>query len=178
MRELTFKGFLGVYVKQLSKQNTKSLYKLAREAATINPRLAEPLLLYAMLDGKELLLLRATKNSRLYGQYSLLINRYTISSLYKSFEENSGDLPEEYHKVWRSYMSRRNRGKADDHTKELMRKKVKVLQERKKISNYRIYTDLNLNPGNLNAWLKYGVADKVSLDTARRALDYVQNINQ
>lgn len=35
-------------------------------------------------------------------------------------------------------------------------------------------TDLRLNPGNLNAWLKHGNSDKVSLETARRTLRYVE----
>lgn len=90
-------------------------------------------------------------------------------------EQASPQVPAEYHKVWRSYMSRKNRGRADDYTKELMRQKVKRLQEKNGVTNYRIYTDLKLNPGNLNAWLKHGDSDKVSLDTARRTLRYVEN---
>ena len=90
------------------------------------------------------------------------------------FEDKDSMLPNEYHKVWRSFQSQKNRVQSDDHTKELMRLKVKRLQERCGVSNYRIYTDLNLNPGNVNAWLKHGVADKVSLDTARRTLRYVE----
>ena len=89
-------------------------------------------------------------------------------------ENGSSTLPNEYHKVWRSYLSQKNKGQADDHTKELMRQKVKRLQDRYGVSNYRIYTDLRLNPGNLNAWLKHGHSDKVSLETARRTLRYVE----
>lgn len=48
MRELTFRGFLAQYVKQLSAEKTNSLYKLAAEAGSSNPRLREPLLLYAV----------------------------------------------------------------------------------------------------------------------------------
>ena len=55
-----------------------------------------------------------------------------------------------------------------------MRQKVKRLQEKYGVTNYRIYTDLRLNPGNLNAWLKHGDSDKVSLDTARKTLRYVE----
>lgn len=43
------------------------------------------------------------------------------------------------------------------------------------VSNYRIYTDLKLNPGNLNAWLKHGDSSKVSLYTARKTLQYMEN---
>ena len=55
-----------------------------------------------------------------------------------------------------------------------MRQKVKRLQEKKGAANYRIYTDLRLNLGNLNTWLKHGDSDKVSLETARRTLRYVE----
>ena len=90
------------------------------------------------------------------------------------FEQASPVLPFEYHKVWKSYQSRKNRAQVDDHTKELLRQKVKRLQEKNGVTNYRIYTDLKLNPGNLNAWLKHGDSDKVSLETARRTLRYVE----
>lgn len=62
-----------------------------------------------------------------------------------------------------------------DYTKELVRKKVKRLQTSGNISNYRIYADLGLNPGNINAWLKLGECGKVSLNTARKVLSYVEN---
>ena len=100
---------------------------------------------------------------------------YTAEAMTELFDQASPLLPAEYHKVWRSYQSRKNRGQADEHTKELMRQKVKRLQVQKGVTNYRIYTDLKLNPGNLNAWLKHGNGDKVSLDTARRTLRYVEN---
>ena len=60
MRELTFRGFLTQYVKQLSAQETNSLYKLAAEASSNNPRLREPLFLYAVYSQKQDVLLQAT----------------------------------------------------------------------------------------------------------------------
>ena len=108
-------------------------------------------------------------------EYQRMVELYTADMMTELFERASPRLPAEDHKVWRSYQSRKNRGQADEHTKELMRQKVKRLQE-KSVTNYRIYTDLKLNPGNLNAWLKHGDGDKVSLETARRALRYVENM--
>ena len=176
MRELTFKGFLTQYVKELSYQGTNSLYKLSAEASSGNPRLREPLMLYALVAGKEDVLLMATKDAALHEHYFGLVSRYSAEQITSLLEQASPLLPEEYHKVWRSYLSRKNRLLADNHTKELMRKKVKRLQEKNGVTNYRIYTDLKLNPGNLNAWLKHGDGDKVSLNTARRALHYVEGI--
>lgn len=45
-------------------------------------------------------------------------------------------------------------------------KKIKQMQQDKHISNYRIYTDLKLNAGNINDYLTNGRADKLSLKTA------------
>ena len=174
MRELTFKGFLTQYVKQLSKNNTNSFYRLAEEAGSDNPRLKEPLFLFALYSDKQTVLLQATKDKSLFEEYQKMVSLYSADQMTRLFEDNASVLPNEYHKVWRSFQSQKNRGQSDDHTKELLRLKVKRLQEQCGVSNYRIYTDLKLNPGNVNAWLKHGVADKVSLDTARRTLRYVE----
>ena len=173
MRELTFKGFLTQYVRQLSKSDTNSLYKLAAEAGNENPRLREPLFLYALYSGKQTVLLQATKSPELHAKYQKMA-QYGTAEMTQLLESKASLLPAEYHKVWRSFQSQKNRGQADDHTKELMRQKVRRLQDQCGVTNYRIYTDLKLNPGNINAWLKHGVADKVSLDTARRTLRYVE----
>ena len=173
MRKLTFKGFLAQYVRKLSRSDTNSLYKLAAEAGSDNPRLREPLLLYALYSGKQDVLLQAAKDLQLHAEYQKRL-AYSADETTQLLESGSSLLPVEYHKVWRSFQSQKNRGQADDHTKELMRQKVRRLQDQYGVTNYRIYTDLKLNPGNVNAWLKHGDADKVSLDTARRTLRYVE----
>ncbi len=175
MRELTFRGFLTQYVRSLSEQETTSLYKLADEAACQNYRLREPLLLYALYSQKEDMLLQATKDAVLHAEYSGLLAQYTQESMLQELMEQDSALPVEYQKVWRSYMVRKNRAQTDDHSKELMRQKVKRLQAKYGVTNYRIYTDLKLNPGNLNAWLKHGLGDKVSLDTARQTVRYLES---
>lgn len=176
MRALTFKGFLTQYVRQLSHQNTLSLHKLSAEAASDNPRLREPLLLYAMFSGKLDLLLAVTHES-LLEYYTVLVSQYTVEQITSLLDKGSPLLAMEYHKVWHSYLNRRDQLQADNHTKALMRKKVQRLQQENGVTNYRIYTDLKLNPGNLNAWLKHGDGNKVSLDTARMALRYVEGIS-
>jgi len=176
MRELTFRGFLTQYVKRLSKANTNSLYKLAEEASSGNARLREPLFLFALYSGKQTVLLQATKDQSLFAEYERLALQYSVSEMTQLLERSAPELPNAYHKVWRSFQSKKNAGQSDDHTKELMRQKVRRLQERYGVSNYRIYTDLQLNPGNVNAWLKHGIANKVSLETARRTLRYVEGV--
>lgn len=173
MRELTFEGFLRKYLRVLSKENTLSLYKLAEEAAVQNPRLREPLFLYALFSDKAELLLRATKDQHLKQEYLNLLNQYDKDKMKWALSTQSSALPARYLKVWRSYLSKKNRLSADDQIKLLMHKKIRSLQEEKQVSNYRLYKDLNLNPGNLNAYLKHRDSSKLSLDTSRRVLDYL-----
>jgi hypothetical protein len=175
VRDLTFAGFLTSYVRSLSKTETNSLYKLVKEAADENPRLREPLLLYAVFTDNTDVLFRATKDPALYSVYKNLSNRYDKTDFEVALQDASSPLPNEYKKVWRSYLSKKNRLQNDNHTKELMRNMVFKLQKAKGVSNYRLYSDLRLNPGNFNAWLKHGDPNKVSLDIARRTVKYLKN---
>ena len=47
--------------------------------------------------------------------------------------------------------------------------------QKKKLTNYRIYADLKLNPGNVNAWLKHNDSSKMSLDCARQIYKYAKS---
>ena len=55
----------------------------------------------------------------------------------------------------------------------MMFQRIAQLQQEKEITNYAVYKALNLNPGNTNAFLKNGDVSKLSLDTVRRILEYV-----
>lgn len=175
MRELTFCGYLSNYVRQLSACNSLNMAKLAVEAGTNNPRLQAPLLLYALFSGKTDLLMNSVGSEDLLIQYNAILNNGSAEAVLNMLQYESKELPAEYHKVWRSFLYEKNRNETDNHTKELMRQKIKRMQAVCGVSNYRIYKDLGLNAGNLNAWLKHGDANKVSLETARAALAYIEN---
>lgn len=175
MRELTFSGFSTEYVRSLSKAGTTSVFALAKEAAGDNPRLREPLLLYALACGKKDLLLRAAKRFGLESFYEPSFSAVGNNKI--EFVLENGLLPESYQKVWRSYLSKKNSRLTDDATKELMRNRILRLQKERDVTNYRLYTDLKMNPGNLNAWLKHGDCNKISLDRARDVLRYLSENN-
>lgn len=158
MRRLTFAGFLKGYVNSLSYSGTNSIYKLAREAEESNYRLRAPLFFYALETGKSERLMQAVKNEGLRAEYEAAL---------------SGEYTDEYLKVLNSYDSEANMHERDAELKSLMREKILNAQEKRSITNYRIYTDLHLNPGNLNSWLKHGDGNKVSLSTARAVLNYI-----
>ena len=174
MRKLTFEGFLKQYVAELSGVQTASVHKLADRMAE-NPRLKEPLFLYALAFNKVDLLLRYTATSAVAAEYEQLSNLYSLEQMLVLLEKQSPELPEGYRKVWRSYCSVRDAVLADNNTKELIHRRVLELQEKKKLTNYRLYTDLKLNPGNVNAWLKHNDSSKMSLDCARQIYKYARS---
>ena len=174
MRKLTFEGFLKQYMAELSGVQTASVHKLA-DCMAENPRLREPLFLYALTFDKVDLLLRYTVNRAVAAEYEQLSNRYSLAQMLVLLEKQSPELPEGYLKVWRSYCSVRDAVLADNDTKELIHRRVLELQRKKKLTNYRLYTDLKLNPGNVNAWLKHNDSSKMSLDCARQIYKYAKS---
>ena len=174
MRRLTFPGYLERYVRALSFGNTNSIFKLVKEVDNKHHRLREPLFLYALSTGKTNLLLRASKGSELYSLYSAMADSYSWESMLCSLECKDNSLDVDYHKVYSGYKSRRNMPETDSDTKSLMFREIKRLQNEKKLSNYRLYTDLQLNPSNTNSFLKHGDVRKVSLKVARKMLAYVE----
>ena len=175
MRELTFKGYLEKYVRRLSMSNTNSIYRLTNEVKD-NHRLRYPLLLYALCAGKVDLLLKSTKDDALLRKYTEIAERYTWHTMLKALELGDDSLDKNYLKAYNSYLRKRDMQKTNTESKMLMHEKIKRLQDAAKVSNYRIYTDLRLNAGNVNAYIKNGDTSKVSLDTARRIVAYLEHI--
>jgi hypothetical protein len=175
VRELTFAGFLSRYVRELSLSGTNAISILAREAAEKNYRLREPLILFALFTDRIPLLRKSIRNDKLKRHAESILDRYDRERMLQALKEEDPELPPEYRKVWRSYLVRKNRKKAEAHTKELARQHILALQKEKGVSNYRIYKTLGLNPGNINDWLKNGTGEKVSLAVARKAFEFMQN---
>lgn len=175
MRMLTFRSFLRRTLQQLSQNSSSAPLQLAKELPE-DPRLLEPLGLYAacaLEPARRAHLLRACP--ALAAEFAARpFLQGPAQELPLRLEELEPTDP--YYKVWRSYCSVRDRCKADNHAKALMNQKIRRLQQQKGITNYRLYTDLHLNPGNLNAYLKHNDCSKVSLTTARRALRYLQQL--
>lgn len=172
MRKLTFEGFLRQYLRTLSGCNSLSIRKLAHLSEEAEPRLREPLFIYSTICGKTAFLNQTLIGTKL--EHEFLLRTYTAEALIEMLKNKDPRLPSAYHKVWRSYCSVAQRQQTDDATKSLMRDRIIALQQERSITNYRLYTDLNLNPGNLNAWLKHGDSSKISLANARRVMHYLQ----
>lgn len=174
MRKLTFKGFLSQYVKNLSYSNTLDIKRLAKEATTNNLRLRAPLVLYALASSKKDQLIDALSDCSNASDMVKMLDFFESSDL--ETQLGKGNVPEDYSKVWNSFLVARNAPKRDDDLKGAMRKMILRVQAEKKCSNYRVYTDLKLNPGNINSWLKNGDSSKVSYHTAEQIMNYVLQI--
>ena len=98
MRKLTFEGFLKQYVAELSGVQTASVHKLA-DCLSENPRLKEPLFLYALAFDKVDLLLHYTVTSAVSAEYEQLSNLYSLEQMLLLLEKQSPELPEGYLKV-------------------------------------------------------------------------------
>ena len=173
MRELTFKGFLTQYVKQLSRSDSLDMKRLTAEAVSENPRLQAPLVLYAVATGTSALLRKYLPSSD--KAEGMMHHLSVLSHDHLEAQLQDLDLAEEYRKAWNSFLVARNASLHDYVLKSTMREKIIQLQKANSCTNYRIYSDLKLNPGNINSWLRNGDSRKVSYQTARMIMEYVLN---
>lgn len=178
MAELTFQKFLKNYVRNLSEQNTVSILRLAEEASGTNYRLREPLLLYAMVSGLSNKLLCATKDAALYKEYHGILTTYLTEQVMAILADGTDELPENYHKVWRSYVSVRDRGQGERETIGLMRDKILRLQVEYEISVKEIRNAMGLKPAKYTRWIVHGDCSAVTLSEARNALSAVRELIQ
>ena len=162
MRELSFKGYLQQQLCELSNYDSKSLYKFAGLAES-NVRLKNTLCLYLNYYVSEKLKKQLCKKFPYLIEECDRLNGVAVEDLALS----------EHKTIYENYLNYKNRKINDDKIKLLMQKRIVEVQTEKGITNYRIYKALNLNPGNVNAFLKNGDTGKVGLDTVRRMLAYV-----
>lgn len=175
MRMLTFEGFLRAYLKRLSYSGSSGIFKLSKESMSENPRLREPLLLYVLLTAEKRQLDKLLANNlhlkQDFDEYFIDLPLFEIiESLH-----NTSFFPETYHKVYNSYLVRKNKVLNDNHTKQLMKAKILRIQKQKAVSNYRIYTRLCLNPGNFNDFMKNDRLEKLSLENTRKVLNFLDH---
>ena len=173
MRQLSFKGFLYQYVQALSQSTTNDIRLLAAEVPN-NYRLVEPLVLYAASVNKREHLKRNAKDSYLKEKASLIPDNMSWNGIISMLECEDNKIPREFHKIYKSYLSIRDKQKSTNHTKSLVLKRTRELQKEKGITTYRLYTDLKLNHGNVHTYIKNGDVSKVSLEVAESILEYLK----
>ena len=171
MRELTFKGYLLSQLQELSSFNSTSLYTFSQLARN-NARLNDTLTLYLMLYTEENLRSKLLKKFDYLNSSCEKLNGLNDDNV-ETYLQN--DSLSEYRTVYNNFLYQRNRKEQEDRLKMMMYKRISEVKQAKCVTNYRIYKELNLNPGNVNAFLKNEDISKVSVDTARKILAFVNN---
>ena len=156
-------------MKALAQRDSTSLYTFSR-LSKHNARLNNTLCLYLTLyTQKEL-------KSKLLCKFDHLKSPCkALSQLNESNIETvlNADNLTAYKTVYDNYLYAKNHQQHQDDLKLIMHGRIVQTKAEKNISNYRIYTALKLNPGNANAFLKHADLKKVSLDTTREMLKFV-----
>ena len=174
MRALTFKGFLTRYLQTLSHYSGISITRLTREMINGNLRLKEPLYLYCLLTNKQQYLLSRVTASDILAEYQELTTGKDGEEMLRTLVQNPESWPLRYQKVYHSYLVRQKQPQARAHTKSLMHAKIIELQKKNKITAYRICSDLRINPGNFQAFIKHSAYSKLSLSRLRIVISYLQ----
>lgn len=173
---LTFKGFLRSYCRELAGAPTDNLRKLCAAANTDAPRAAEVLFLFALEQGKLARLLALCPGTWMEEDY------LTLSERAAAFEGNAEaflreeELPARYKKILDAYHAKKNSAAPGRRMSLLMREKTLQALTEKGVSVYRLCKDLNLNKGNAYAYLSKGDASKVSKATAARMMEYALSL--
>ncbi len=162
MRKLTFETFLKQYLVDVSGQQTLSVSKLIK-LSKHNVRIIDPLILYSLFENKmELLLKKMNKN-----KYPLLGELTKNNYLDNQFNQYYS-----FQKIHETYVQRTNYYEYDNQVKSLIRINILKMMEEKRITTYRIYTDLKTNPGNINDFIKNNNTKKVSSKLVKDIYNY------
>lgn len=161
MNKIKFVNYLKQYLLYVSKKETLSVHSLYKESKR-NARIIDPLILYCVFNGKTLILNKYTN------QYAYLYNDLLDCKFnFEKFKEYS------FVKIYDSYCHKINQVKYDNKIKSQMRKNIILLQKEKHISTYRLYSDLHLNHGNVNSFIKNNDLSKLSLENVEKITNYL-----
>ena len=146
----------------VSGQPSFSIHKLARLSKK-NVRIVDPLILYCVFEDK----------MDIYQKY-LTIDQ-NLASLNKDNYLDNRYSDYGFQKIYQSYTRKSNLHEYDLQTKTLIRNNIIKMMDDKNITKYRVYKDLNLNPGNVNDYLTNGNSKKVSLELVKKIYNYCRN---
>ena len=164
MRKQLFINFLKWYLYDVSGLDSTNVHKLVKESKR-SYRMKDSLILYCALANKK----------HLYNKYTNNKNAEVINKLNENNFLSDEFSDYEFKKIYTSYIHKTNVVEYDSITKRKVRDNIVDIMGEKGISNYRVYKDLKLNPGNINDYLKNNNVKKVSRDVVLKIFDYVYN---
>ena len=119
---LTFKGFLRSYCRELTGLNTDNLSRLVKAAASNAPAAAEAVFVFAAVQGKASYATKLARGAWLQDGYEKVAEMLSDGRSVESFLE-SDETPERYKKVLAAYRARKTAIEADRRVIALMREK-------------------------------------------------------
>ena len=161
MRKLSFETFLKNYLSDVSGKKSVSIHYMS-ELSKDNVRVIDPLVLYCLYKNKMNIFFKYFKDDKYSDLKSLTKSNYLDAS-YSHYS---------FQKIRQSYERKASTPLYDNQTKSLIRDNIIKIMREKNISNYRVYTDLKLNPGNVNDYLTNGNSNKVSLELVKKIYNY------
>lgn len=164
MRKQHFINYLKIYLQDVSGLKSINIHKLVLKMKK-NYRIRDSLILYSALSNKRKVLNQFTNN-----KYETVLNKLTQDNF---LSDEFNDY--EFKKIFTSYKRKINYYEYSDITKAKAHKNIVRIMDEKGISNYRVYKDLKLNPGNINDYLTNGNVKKVSRDTVKAIFNYICN---
>jgi len=175
MRRPVFVRWIKKQVLEIAGTDSFCLRKLTAVAQNEKPRLAEPLLLYAVAVGHTDRLMSFIYQEDIRKSYEKILSILIGVDLNEAALSSrlNDALPREYGKFLASYRASYNRPETTKDSKRMRWERSRVLQLEKGISTADIYRALGLNAGNVNAYLKHGDTDKVSLQNATDIMNYL-----
>lgn len=168
---LTFKGFLRLYCRELTGLQTDNLRKLRDSVATRMPAAAEALMVFAAVQDKARYLATISKGTWMEFGYAEMAELLDDPEEVSFFLQSS-EAPPRYRAVWNAYIARRYAIAGDRLLIAGIRRQTLQAMEGRDVTVYRLCKDLGLNKGNIYAFLGKGDDTKVSRHTAQRILEY------
>ena len=168
-------GFMLAYCKELTNLQTTSLKKFFKATLNDCSRAAEPLMLFALSEGREEYLLRLSNGSSLFNKYSSFVEKYKQSGLSPEDFVRSLSPDDRFGKAAAAWVSETTQLERDRQTLLGVAKKINQVLNIKGISRAEACRELKIDKGNFYAFLK-GDPSKLGRKTAIRAYRELQKI--
>ncbi|MDR1184432.1 MAG: hypothetical protein LBK67_06505 [Coriobacteriales bacterium] len=175
MRRPRFDRWARRLILELAKTESFNLRRLAASAQKDNPRLVEPLFLFAYDTDNTDRLFELLWKDEVRASYETALEALAGRSLTDIALHGCAaeELPREYCKILNSFRAAYYRPETIYESKRLRWERSRRLQLEKGVRASEVYHALGLNPGNVNAYLKHGELDKVSLENATNIMKYL-----
>lgn len=163
---MSFVNFLQTYLNELSLNDNCSVPALCEEVEH-NLRLLEPLILY----------IKITQNKEQQNKINSVLVKEELNRLQKikdvELALKNNFLPQDYQKVYNSYLVEIQKDERIDRSKGLALKRIQALQKEKNVPVYKICKDLKLNLNRVQEFLINENINVLSLPDILKILDYL-----